>query len=127
MEGEIFKEYHKRRNEGNELVLNQNFTPFKRFYSIDTLCYQDGEIPVKYKEIMGLVASLVLRCKDCILYHIERSILEGATRNELNEAMNISLVVGGSIIIPELRFALKAVDEKFNYLIQNQNINGGQL
>lgn len=127
MEGEIFKEYHKRRNEGNELVLNQNFTPFKRFYSIDTLCYQDGEIPVKYKEIMGLVASLVLRCKDCILYHIERSILEGATRNELNEAMNISLVVGGSIIIPELRFALKAIDEKFNSLIQNENINGGQL
>ncbi|MGB9701535.1 MAG: carboxymuconolactone decarboxylase family protein [Candidatus Kapaibacteriota bacterium] len=127
MEGEIFKEYHKRRNEGNELVLNQNFTPFKRFYSIDTLCYQDGEIPVKYKEIMGLVASLVLRCKDCILYHIERSIIEGATRNELNEAMNISLVVGGSIIIPELRFALKAIDEKFNSLIQNENINGGQL
>lgn len=127
MEGEIFKEYHKRRNEGNELVLNQNFTPFKRFYSIDTLCYQDGEIPIKYKEIMGLVASLVLRCKDCILYHIERSILEGATRNELNEAMNISLVVGGSIIIPELRFALKAIDEKFNSLIQNENINGGQL
>jgi AhpD family alkylhydroperoxidase len=127
MEGEIFKEYHQRRNEGNELVLNQNFTPFKRFYSIDTLCYQDGEIPVKYKEIMGLVASLVLRCKDCILYHIERSIIEGATRNELNEAMNISLVVGGSIIIPELRFALKAIDEKFTFLNQSENINGGQL
>jgi AhpD family alkylhydroperoxidase len=119
MQSTIFEEFNQRRTAGNEKVLGQDFLPFKRFYSIDTLCYKDGAIPVKYKELMGLVASLVLRCKDCILYHIERAISEGATKVELNEAMNISLVVGGSIVIPELRFALTAIEEKFNSINKN--------
>jgi AhpD family alkylhydroperoxidase len=114
MTSTIWDDYYKRRSEGNAQILEQDFTPFKRFFSIDTLCYQDGAVPVKYKELMGLVASLVLRCKDCILYHIDKSLEAGATKEELNESMNISLVVGGSIVIPELRFALTAIEEKFN-------------
>ncbi|OGU59423.1 MAG: hypothetical protein A2X64_00720 [Ignavibacteria bacterium GWF2_33_9] len=113
MSENIWESYHTRRTEGNEKVMGQNFTPYKRFYSLDTLCYQEGTIPEKYKELMGLTASLVLRCKDCVLYHIEQSIEAGANREELNEAMNISVVVGGSIVIPELRFALTAIDEYY--------------
>jgi AhpD family alkylhydroperoxidase len=63
------------------------------------------------KELMGLVASMVLRCNDCILYHIDRSIQEGATREELYESFNIALIVGGSIVIPHLRFAMEQIDE----------------
>lgn len=70
------------------------------------------QLPARTKELMGLVASMVLRCNDCILYHIDRAIAEGATRRELHETMNIALVVGGSIVIPHLRFAEKTEMEK---------------
>ncbi len=60
---------------------------------------------------MGLVASMVLRCNDCIFYHIDRSIQEGATREELHESFNIALIVGGSIVIPHLRYAFDIMDE----------------
>lgn len=109
----IFDDFHKRREEGNQAVMSQDFLPYKRFYNLDTMAYSDGSIPVKYKELMGLTASLVLRCNDCVLYHIEKSVENGADKNELNEAMNIALVIGGSIVIPHLRFALKAIDELF--------------
>ncbi|HPI20477.1 MAG TPA: carboxymuconolactone decarboxylase family protein [Candidatus Kapabacteria bacterium] len=105
------KEFHKRRTEGNNKVLELDFLPFKRFFALDTRCYEDGAIPSKYKELMGLSCSLVLRCNDCVIYHIERSIAEGASRDELNEAMNIALVIGGSIVIPHLRLACEVIDE----------------
>lgn len=113
MSGSIWEDYYKRRSDGNTLILGQDFSPFKRFFSIDTLCYQEGALSIKNKELMGLAVSLVLRCKDCILYHIDKSLEAGASREELNESMNISLVVGGSIVIPELRFALSAIEEKY--------------
>ncbi len=65
------------------------------------------------KELMGLVASMVLRCNDCIFYHIDRSITEGASREELHETFNIALIVGGSIVIPHLRYAFDVMDEIF--------------
>ena len=105
------EEFHKRRTAGNKRVLEQDFLPFKRFFALDSRCYEDGVIPKKYKELMGLACSLVLRCNDCVIYHIERSVAEGASRNELNEAMNIALIIGGSIVIPHLRYAYTIIND----------------
>lgn len=110
----IFEEFNKRRSAGNNLVMDQDFLPYKRFFNLDTNAYSSGAIDIKNKHLMGLSGSLILRCKDCILYHIEAAYKEGATKDELNETMNISLVIGGSIVIPELRYALKAIDELYN-------------
>ncbi len=103
-----FKAY---RSEMNDKILNSGFNDFKKFFALDNKAYIDGALPAKMKELMGLVASMVLRCNDCILYHIDRSIEEGANRQELLEAFNIALIVGGSIVIPHLRFAMEQMDE----------------
>lgn len=110
----IFEEFHKKRNEGNEAVMKQDFLPYKRFFNLDTNTYIEGAISKKNKELMGLSCSLVLRCNDCVLYHLEKCVEENASRDEINEAMNIGLVIGGSIVIPHLRFALTALDELLN-------------
>ncbi len=104
-------EFHKYRSEMNDKILNSGFRDFKKFFALDNKAYHEGNIPVKYKEMMGLVASMVLRCNDCILYHIDRSVAEGCSREELYEAFNIALIVGGSIVIPHLRFAMEQLDE----------------
>jgi AhpD family alkylhydroperoxidase len=83
----------------------------KRFYGLDSQAYREGALPQKTKEMLGLVASLVLRCDDCIQYHIIRCVEEGVTTDEVVEALGIGLVVGGSITIPHLRRALQAWDE----------------
>lgn len=107
----ILDDFRERRQRQNDAVMNEQFLPYKRFFALDHQAYADGALPARTKELMGLVASMVLRCNDCILYHIDRAISEGATRRELNESMNIALVVGGSIVIPHLRFAIEAVNE----------------
>lgn len=107
----MIDEFHKRRERQNEAVMNENFLPYKRFFALDHQAYTDGVLSAKTKELMGLVASMVLRCNDCILYHVDRAVAEGASRDELNETMNIALIVGGSIVIPHLRFAIEALDE----------------
>ena len=99
------------RTEMNDKILNSGFRDFNKFFALDNKAYVDGALPSKMKELMGLVASMVLRCNDCILYHIDRSVSEGATRKELYESFNIALVVGGSIVIPHLRFAMEKLDE----------------
>ncbi|NIR51251.1 carboxymuconolactone decarboxylase family protein [candidate division KSB1 bacterium] len=99
------------RAEMNEKILNSGFNDYKKFFALDNKAYLDGALPAKMKELMGLVASMVLRCNDCIFYHLDRSVEEGATREELQEAMNIALIVGGSIVIPHLRYAFKVLDE----------------
>ena len=63
------------------------------------------------KELMGLVGSMVLRCNDCIFYHLDRSVIEGASRRQIMEAINIALIIGGSIVIPHLRYAFEILDE----------------
>jgi len=83
----------------------------KRFYNIDHNTYLEGAIPAKYKELMGLVVSAGLRCDDCINYHIIQSYRLGATRDEQQEALNVALVVGGSIVIPHLRRAYELLQE----------------
>jgi ribonuclease HI len=85
----------------------------KRFYNIDHNTYLEGAIPAKYKELMGLVASAGLRCDDCIHYHIIQSYRLGCTRPEQEEALNVALVVGGSIVIPHLRRAYELLTELY--------------
>ena len=104
-------ETRKYRFEMNDKILNAGFKDFNRFFALDNKAYLEGAIPVKMKELMGLVGSMVLRCNDCIFYHIDRSISEGTTREELYEAFNIALIVGGSIVIPHLRYAFEVMDE----------------
>ncbi len=86
----------------------------KRFYNLDHNTYLEGAIPAKYKELMGLVVSAGLRCDDCINYHIIQSYRLGATRAEQEEALNVALVVGGSIVIPHLRRAYAMLEELYS-------------
>jgi len=104
-------ETKKYRTEMNDKILNSGFNDYKKFFALDNKAYIDGVLPAKTKELMGLVASMVLRCNDCIFYHIDRSIQEGATREELHESFNIALIVGGSIVIPHLRYAFDIMDD----------------
>jgi ribonuclease HI len=85
----------------------------KRFYNMDHNTYLEGAIPAKYKELMGLVVSAGLRCDDCINYHIVQSYRLGATNEEQQEALNVALVVGGSIVVPHLRRAYELLSELY--------------
>ncbi len=107
----IIEDFENRRNKGNSLIEEQNFLPFNRFLALDSRAYDNGEIPVKYKELMGLVGSLVLRCNDCIMYHIGKCLEHGCSKSEINEALNIGLIIGGSITIPHVRVALEFLEE----------------
>lgn len=82
----------------------------KRFFNLDTAAYRDGALDGRTKELLGLVASAVLRCNDCIDYHLEQCAEAGFTDAELEDALNVALVVGGSIVIPHLRHAVETID-----------------
>ena len=99
------------RAEQNDAILHAGHRDFNRFFAIDTAAYVEGAITAKNKELMGLVGSMVLRCNDCIFYHLDRCVVEGASRAELYEAMNIALVIGGSIVVPHLRYAFEVLAE----------------
>ncbi len=105
------KEFREFREKMNTRILESNNLEIKRFFALDTRAYEDGALPVKTKELLGLVASLVLRCDDCVTYHLIRCREEGTTRDEFLEALNVGLVVGGSITIPHLRRAISTLDE----------------
>jgi AhpD family alkylhydroperoxidase len=94
----------------NERITEINHLGIKRFYNLDTNAYKDGALPGKTKELMGLVASMVLRCNDCIDYHILQCVEAGWTDEELMDSFNVALVVGGSIVIPHLRHAVETLD-----------------
>lgn len=108
---ERLKEFREFRERMNARILESDNLEMKRFFALDTRAYEDGALPVKTKELMGLVASMVLRCDDCVTYHIVRCREEGVTRPEFLEAFNVALVVGGSIVIPHLRRAMATLDE----------------
>lgn len=95
----------------NEKLLGSGHLGIKRFFALDTQAYEDGALDKKTKELMGLVASAVLRCDDCITYHIKQCVEIGVNREEFLDAFNVALVVGGSITIPHLRRAIERVDE----------------
>ncbi|NBB85673.1 MAG: carboxymuconolactone decarboxylase family protein [Bacteroidetes bacterium] len=95
----------------NERILQQGaHRGIKRFFNLDTTAYHDGALSGDTKELLGLVASMVLRCNDCIDYHLLQCIEAGYTDAELEDAMNVALVVGGSIVIPHLRHAVETLD-----------------
>ena len=106
-----YKEFVDEREALNELVLDKANLEIKRFFSLDSQSYRPGALDAKTKEMLGLVASLVLRCDDCIAYHVGRSHEEGLTDDEFQEVLSIGLVVGGSIVIPHLRRAVKTWEE----------------
>jgi AhpD family alkylhydroperoxidase len=103
-------EFQKHRKTMNERIMGLDHLNIKRFYQIDTNAYMDGGLPSKTKELLGLVASMVLRCNECIDYHIIQCIDAGWNDTELNDAYNVALVVGGSIVIPHLRHAVETMD-----------------
>jgi AhpD family alkylhydroperoxidase len=109
--GERLDEFRKFRERMNDRILESGHLEIRRFFALDTRAYDAGALPVKTKELIGLVASLVLRCDDCVTYHLVRCKEEGVTRAELLDAFNVGLVVGGSITIPHLRRAVAALDE----------------
>ena len=108
------KQFREEREKLNEIVLEHGGLGIKRFFNLDTQAYAEGALPIKTKELLGLVSSLVLRCDDCVLYHLLRCHEERVTDEEFAEAINIGLVVGGSITIPHVRRAFKAWDELKN-------------
>ncbi len=95
----------------NERLLGSNHLGIKRFFALDTQAYEDGALDKRTKELMGLTASIVLRCDDCITYHIKQCAGVGVTREQFLDAFNVALVVGGSITIPHLRRAIERVDQ----------------
>lgn len=96
----------------NEQILAQDALPIKRFFNLDHNAYGDGALDARTKEWCGLVGSVVLRCNDCVVYHLDQLVTKhGATREELLDGLNVALVIGGSITIPHLRTAWDAAEQ----------------
>ncbi|MEX0647628.1 MAG: carboxymuconolactone decarboxylase family protein [Balneolaceae bacterium] len=94
----------------NRKILDLENLGIKRFFNLDANTYKSGALSSQTKELLGLVASAVLRCNDCIDYHLEQCAATGSTKEEIVEAMNVALVVGGSIVIPHLRHAIETIE-----------------
>jgi AhpD family alkylhydroperoxidase len=103
-------EFRTFRERMNTRILEAGNLEIKRFFALDSRVYEDGALPTRTKEMLGLVASLVLRCDDCVTYHITRCLEEGVGEAEMLEAFSVGLVVGGSIVIPHLRRAVDTLD-----------------
>ena len=104
-------EFRKYREKMNERILAAKNLPINRFFALDAKAYEDGALDAKTKEIAGLAASMVLRCDDCIAYHVIRCKELGVTDEQIFEVFNVGLIVGGSIVIPHLRRAVQLLDE----------------
>jgi AhpD family alkylhydroperoxidase len=105
-ESESLKEFREFREKMNAEILAENNLVVNRFFALDTRTYEAGALDVKTKELLGLVASLVLRCDDCVTYHLTRCAEEKVTRAEIFDCMSVGLIVGGSIVIPHFRRAV---------------------
>ena len=95
----------------NELILKTENKNIKRFFALDHAVYEKGALDKKTKELLGLVASIVLRCNDCICYHVDQCLKENVTSEELYEALSIALIVGGSITIPHIRYVFELLEK----------------
>ena len=104
------KQFEDYRQKMNDRIFEIDHLGIKRFFNLDTNAYEDGPLSGKTKELLGLVASMVLRCNDCIDYHILQCVQTGWRDEELHDAFNVALVVGGSIVIPHLRHAVETLD-----------------
>lgn len=102
-----FQDYRARMN---ERIGKIDHLGIKRFFRLDSAAYEDGALDGKTKEMLGLVASAVLRCNDCVDYHLQQCVEAGWTDEELYDGLNVALVVGGSIVIPHLRHAVETID-----------------
>jgi AhpD family alkylhydroperoxidase len=107
---ESASEFAERRERSNEAVLRHADLPVKRFFALDQDAYEDGALPKRTKELLGLAASTVLRCNDCISHHLSEATASGVTEAEIAEALGIALIVGGSITIPHLRHAFEYLE-----------------
>lgn len=113
------KKFRTFREKMNERILSQKHLGISRFFTLDTKAYEEGTLDVKTKEIAGLAASMVLRCDDCIAYHVIRCRELGVTEEQLFEVFNVGLIVGGSIVVPHLRRAVALLDE-----LREENVGG---
>lgn len=104
------EEFQTYRTKMNSRIAGIDHLGIKRFFNLDTNAYQDAALDAKTKELLGLVASMVLRCNDCIDYHILQCVDAGWSDAELYDSFNVALVVGGSIVIPHLRHAIETLD-----------------
>ena len=105
------KDFNQFRQKMNDRILSVDNRAIKRFFGVDTLTYEEGALSAKTKEMLGLVASMVLRCDDCISYHIQECQKTGVTEDEFFDIFSVALVVGGSIVVPHLRRAVEFLDE----------------
>jgi AhpD family alkylhydroperoxidase len=103
-------EFREHREKMNEKILASGHLGIKRFFRLDGAAYEDGALDSRTKELLGLVASAVLRCNDCIDYHLVQCAKAGYTDEELQDALNVALIVGGSIVIPHLRHAFETIE-----------------
>ena len=109
-EGDRLQAFTEFRQRMNDRILAQDNQVVRRFFALDTQTYKAGALDLKTKELLGLVASMVLRCDDCISYHVAQCKDAGVNRDEFFEAFSVGLVVGGSIVIPHLRRAVDFLD-----------------
>ena len=107
----LIEEINDYRSKMNERSLAEDNKVIKRFFNLDTNTYAEGEIDVKTKEMIGLACSMVLRCDDCIKYHLGKSFEAGVGRKEVFEVFSIAMVIGGSIVVPHLRRAVEYWEE----------------
>ena len=109
--GDVVREFNEFRSEMNKKILSEDNLVIKRFFNLDTNVYKDGALSAKVKDMLGRVASLVLRCDDCVRYHIQSCKEKGVKKDEFFEIFSVALVVGGSVVIPHLRRAAAFLDE----------------
>ncbi len=109
--GHRVQEFNDFRSKMNERILAADHRAIKRFFGIDTLTYEPGALDARTKEMLGLVSSMVLRCDDCVAYHIQQCRKEGVSEAEMFDIFSVALTVGGSIVIPHLRRAVAFLDE----------------
>ena len=105
------EEFRRYRERMNARIISANNLGIKRFFALDSRVYEKGALDVKTKELLGLVASTVLRCNDCVTYHVIRCAQEGVSDKEFFEALDVALIVGGSITIPHIRRAVEILDQ----------------
>ena len=110
----IVQEFNDYRSKMNEKLLSDNNLIIKRIFNLDTNAYAEGALDVKTKEMIGLACSMVLRCDDCIKYHLGKSFEAGVGRKEVFEVFSIAMIIGGSIVIPHLRRAVEYWEELEN-------------
>ncbi len=109
--GNRVEDFNEFRSRMNKRILGIDNRAIKRFFGVDTLTYEPGALDARTKELLGLVASMVLRCDDCVSYHVQQCKSRGVSDEELYDAFSVALVVGGSIVIPHLRRAVAFLDE----------------